>query len=108
MDVVEFLTARLDAEEAVAQDLLSQEYPLEYRHQGMHANIWSNSDYSEEGISFSPERVLADVAVKRRIIELMVYLRDKSDWFPVAYEALALLTQPYKAHPDFDPSWGQQ
>lgn len=109
MTIVEFLLARLDEWESDADST-------------------HGSCSSEIGLACDcglPNLIRADVAAKRRIIELHRPIEDKSwlsgepnNWLwctscgstddrPIAYpcDTLRLLAQPYADHPDFDPAW---
>lgn len=94
MTLAEFLLARIAEDEAQAQALLAAEYRPEYRHSGCAAQTWSNTDYSEEGISLSPERMLAECEARRRIVEEYVEAREGID------ETVTLYSGPDS------PAWG--
>jgi hypothetical protein len=94
---VEFLLARIAEDEARARcaavlDRFADRLDVE-----QDAGVWA------------PARVLADCAAKRRIVEL--YQRADADeraelLFVNAFEQVVrLMTVPYAAHPDFDPTW---
>lgn len=115
--IVAFLTARLDEDEAETRRLLDQP-PMEFRHKGIAVESWSNPDYSDEGISLSPERMLAEIASKRVILALHPNVNDgdcglcahgpvfggrnPSVW---PCETVLALAQPYSGHHDFDQRW---
>jgi hypothetical protein len=90
MDLVTFLRARLDEDEAlVAGGVFSSARPL-YR--------------SNEGEIVIPDgRLLREVEAKRRIIAE----HDASEFCErvALSEVLFLLTLPYDQHPDYRPEW---
>lgn len=99
MTIVEFLTARLDEDEADWQMVASRDV-VEMLH----------------GMPLAP-RMLAEVAAKRRIIDLRYSWALQIDKAPAkvrhVFEAqvsaadavLRSLAQPYADHPDYNPSW---
>lgn len=117
-DLASFLLLRIANDESAAQELLSAESPKKYRHTGWAAEAWSNPEYLEEGISLSPERLLADCNSKRRLIELhgkghecTTAESHGGGWFGAVdgcpdCPTLRLLALPYASHPDFDDTWG--
>lgn len=86
MTLAEFLTARLDEDEAAAREV-SRRWP------------------------WDPARVLADVAAKRAIVAKWHSLAEQADHPTIGAHCtgvgltLHLLAQPYSSHPDFDPAW---
>jgi hypothetical protein len=70
-------------------------------------------------VRWDPARVLAEVAAKRRIIELCEGLIEAGQIDPspaliddakgadVAEQVLEIMTQAYVEHPDYDPTWGE-
>jgi hypothetical protein len=114
--ITEFLTARLDEDEAVARAALHVPGSDEFN--------WSDVDYNSvvadaHGLRWKPERVLADVAAKRAIVEEHTCQcpdpgcgdcgacsgDHHADPTPAPCTTVRLLAQPYADHPDFDPAW---
>jgi hypothetical protein len=95
--ITEFLTARLDEDEAVARradDFEVEEF------------TWASVDYwcasnEEHGMRWSPRRVLADVAAKRAILGTLLD-EGGERMFDDIFRLLAL---PYAEHPDYDEGW---
>lgn len=53
-----------------------------------------------------PQSVLADVAAKRRIVDLCAHNLEFEDYgWSVAEPVLKLLAAPFAQHPDYDPAW---
>ena len=131
MTLTEFLTARLDEDEAEALYVTG-----DYAHHATEWKCWSTgvldtgapwpdgSHALGDGplvyhiIRWDPARVLAEVAAKRAILERVDDQEQPlSDghWESTGYdeywvadrepELLRLLAQPYASHPDFDPAW---
>lgn len=112
--LIEFLTARIDEDEAVARDTLEYALvPWDEARQILYRNGW-HSERAEAQINrWNPARVLAEVASKRRIMaeytEADAYYRVHVD-APAGElaglrTAIRLLAQPHSDHPDFDPDW---
>lgn len=114
VDLVEFLHARLDEDERLAQagrvegDLFIDFKPTNGDEEGpgeaallAHIGNWD------------PIRVLAEVKVKRRIISRCESLLDERtasselDWAAdfLAHDVLRDLAAPHASHPDYSPSW---
>jgi uncharacterized protein DUF6221 len=90
MDLVTFLRARLDEDEARTRD-----EPMDQWH-----TIECGYDICEYGYDCScavPARVLREVETKRRIVE-----RYADDSFPPEIFDIAAV---YADHPDYDPDW---
>lgn len=114
MTLTEFLTARLDEEEAVAEStgLHAQANGFDTGMPPMGSGgIRESPEYPT--VYVNPKRVLADIAAKRAIVEEYVeadaYYRVRAD-APAGEltglrTAVLLLAQPYADHPDFDPAW---
>jgi hypothetical protein len=92
MTITEFLTARLDEDEAAARENVEYE-----------DNVWETAGW------LPPSRVLAEVEAKRRIVEEAdryspeLEYGDNGEW---AFEVtLRLLALPYADHPDYDEAW---
>lgn len=129
MNLTEFLTARIDEDEEVAQaaadrgerwatmteetaDGENAYYTIETAHGAL--PIAELAEFSETGRQTSehvarhdPARVLAECEAKRRIVAGLVHGSDV--YVPtqvIATEAtLRLLALPYANHPDYDEAW---
>lgn len=112
-DLIEFLRARLDEDERLAQagrvegDLLIDFKPSngDEKHPGEAALLAHIGNWD-------PARVLAEVETKRRIIKLHASTETlakpkctQCDWQRWPCPTLRLLTLPYADHPDYDPAW---
>lgn len=104
MTLVEFLTARYNETETIAEDAIRNgEGTLDWADDGDPTDIHI--------ARHDPAAVLADVASKRAILERM--LLSMSDPNPdrlvqarvICMPVLELLARPYRDHPDFDPTW---
>jgi hypothetical protein len=99
MELVDFLRARLDEDEAAAN--------LAAR--GRHDQALDRDDWGR--LLIWPERVLADVEAKRRLIDESLVGRTKWDHtyehgIEVGLEwAVAIIATEYDTHPDYDESW---
>jgi hypothetical protein len=88
-DLIAFLRARLDEDEAAARDP-----------QYVWATAWEIA---------SPGRILAEVAVKRKLVDFLAttiggdYIDDGEP--EVASRVLEFLALPYADHPDYQESW---
>ena len=120
MTITEFLTARLDEDEATAR---ASEFPAEWvarpdmTNQPIMAGGYriATSAASVMGhiARHDPARVLADVAAKRAIVALHSASdgRDPScssiDYPELAEdcETLRAMLQPFADHPDYDKAW---
>lgn len=102
MNITEFLTARLDEREAIAQRAMTD---------------WNDQDWVElDGDPLDhigandPHAVLADIAAKRAILQAWA-ARGEDDHPAISahrtglWLAIQHLAQPYAEHPDFDESW---
>lgn len=104
MTITEFLTARLDEDEALARE-------AEPKYDLIRVESYSqaNEDHARR---HDPARVLAEVEAKRRIVayreqdarsDLPPVIRDpRLSAFDAALRALAL---PYASHDDYDEAW---
>ena len=127
MGLTDFVSARLDEDEAVARAALTDDawwvdgpaaksghwwiYPLGVK--------FVSRPAAEHIARNDPARVLAQVAAMRRIVDKAVVARghepraEEMGWehsitsaAAVAYEdALRLLASIWRDHPDFDPAW---
>lgn len=108
MTITEFLTARLDEDEAVAREAL-----LHYQHVlGIRHTFTANQGTS---VAMTPLVALAEVDAKRRIVE--EYTKEhwvmeqghRTEWTEGGQAAretvLRLLALPYADHPDYDERW---
>lgn len=104
MTIVEFLTARLDAEEKIARAAyVTTEDWVAYQDPYGTARV----------TGMSGSRVLREVAAKRAIVAAWITADEMAGPYPGTdaghemglHEALVLLAQPYAEHPDFDPAW---
>lgn len=124
MTITEFLTARVDEDEAVAREAGGspfKPFPRWVAGETNNAGIRREDGVPVAGHSwpremehiarFDPTRVLADVAAKRAIVASW---RDPfGNWTAAQADAaraqkertLVLLAQPYAEHPDYDPAW---
>lgn len=111
MTLTEFLNARLDETEAAAR--LVRDWPSV-------VDAVTNPRVTEHLVHHSPDRALAEVDAKRRIIALAyeatgldmdrdldraVDAREKSGIEFVGERLLRTIAQPYADHPDYDESW---
>ncbi|WP_460705610.1 DUF6221 family protein [Myceligenerans halotolerans] len=98
MTITEFLAARLDEEESVARDMA---------HQVMMGRPMLQIRGGGTGIRalVDTDRILADVAAKRTIVEMMD--DPRRDTYEI-HAVLVELARPYAEHPDFDPDWRAQ
>lgn len=127
--LVEFLRARLAEDERIAREAIEQrEQEIArgvYRpgHEpGPEPDVLAVWDdwTGGPGIRMGPERLLADVEAKRRLIDLAeeatsldmtvdgdrrVGIRDTDTEPYVGDLMLMVLALPYADHPDYDPSW---
>jgi hypothetical protein len=121
-DLVEFLRARLDEDEAVAraaiqgpwclgsegakrppEDILFGRSPLRADARVQVADLsaaWEKHANGAHIARWDPARVLAEVAAKRRVPELYEEL-----WDPSLYVVMQHLAQAYADHADYDPKW---
>lgn len=82
MTITEFLTARLDEDEAVAMGASSHPDPAAYARDN-YGHLW-----------IEPSRLLAEVEAKRRVLHRFGFYVER------------LLALPYADHPDFQKEWG--
>lgn len=117
VDLVEFLTARLDEDEAVARDFVPEEieFPSMERQRYIHAlKRWV--------VLYDPARVLADVKAKRAVLALHhPSLENRIGMEPYCVgcwegggqdgamlwpcDTIRIVAGVYADHPDFDPAW---
>lgn len=105
MDLVEFLRSRLDDEAAVAQK--SYDEAGDYRLDGSMATQLHFANWK-------PDRVLADVEAKRRIVGSTAHPPKAWSVFDDGFrrgqmaahdDVLRLLALPYATHPDYREEW---
>jgi hypothetical protein len=127
-DHVSFLRARLNEDEQVAQGAVHDPdcagAGIWTRYCGVvvgDIHIYDEGGHSPEQAEhiarWDPARVLAEVATKRRIIELCEGAIEAGELSPnttwnddakgavVAEQVLEIMTQSYLGHPDYDPAW---
>jgi hypothetical protein len=118
MDLIDFLAARLDEDEAAAGRLATM---LERQNMG---GVWSsNGPLVTINTAWLPDRVLSEVATKRAILDRHQQARGLGDrlfccWCSsdVDTEASLDVRWPcpdvrdiaaiWDGHPDYDPAWG--
>lgn len=139
VDLIEFLRARLNEDEAAAQAATSGNWRYNPRKQwhsppsvlgvipegeeyvatGRHSApscvaVTGPADHPQSMADaahiarWDPTRIAAEVEAKRRVIEVLELAGDSTfpaDAWVLAREALRELAQPYRDHPEFDPSW---
>lgn len=102
MTIAEFLTARLDEDEALWRQADAE---------GLLLEVPGAPVVRADGMT--PRRFLADITAKRAIVaecvEAEAYYRAHAD-APAGEltglrTAVRLLAQPYADHPEFDPAW---
>lgn len=95
MDLIDFLKARIDEDEAVARASLDS---IGGDHHGMECVV------SEEGMAHlmrhDPARVLADVAAKRAIVDDYAEVPSTARLRPLRW-----LAEVWRDHPDYDAEW---
>jgi hypothetical protein len=120
--LVEFLTARLDEDEAVAQRAgqwraMRYDFPPDRRTLDIGGELVLDvdvarmsqrlSDAAAHALRHDPARVLADVKAKRAIVDfaagLMANGEDSEPW--AGEEVLVRLASVYADHPDYDATW---
>ncbi|MEV4670986.1 DUF6221 family protein [Actinomadura sp. NPDC049382] len=120
MTLVEFLNARLDEDEQTAREAGNRRWLIEdntislwpeNEHDGF--MTWPTRSDARHAVHWQPERVLAEVEAKRRIVDEhgpneyglcdVCVLNDDARRAPCP--TLRLLALPYADHPDYDESW---
>jgi hypothetical protein len=108
--LVEFLTARLDEDEAVAREIpkpyVSGNWIVEDTfYEGMilvdRHGVAEENETTRHMTRWSPARVLADVKAKRAIVEDFVAMWFDADLHP----AVKRLAAVYSDHPDYRREW---
>lgn len=119
MDIIEFLTARIDEDENTARAAGSGEHWIMARRTDRGHLI--ASDFADEIavaspsarhhiVRWDPARVLAEVASKRLLLGEIerITMRSEQDDQELerpAGRTLRALASAYAEHPDFDPQW---
>lgn len=121
-DLVEFLRARLDEDQAGAQTAGSESWFRDTFLQGTVAVCDSTGDpivYDEGSMEeahvqhiarWNPARVLAEIDAKRRIIDHLVWAAEPGHtvYAGPAGVMLRWLAIPYRDHPDHRPEWAPE
>jgi hypothetical protein len=110
--ITEFISARLDEDEAVAREVQEKVAPnaegrVDYWEDasGSAASIIWDVDYLQGGYTVTAARVLAEVEAKRRMMELHDHCDDWAYGDPSTCPELRLLALPYADHPDYREEW---
>lgn len=116
MDLIEFLRARLDEDEAAAQDTLDhtwgQSDVAPFAVYGSHKRIAVCADYQQAHhvARHDPARILADVAAKRSVMD--AFLQRDAEGHEVSHMhatglllAIRRLAAVYADHPDYRQEW---
>lgn len=103
MTITEFLNARLDEDEAAARAARPW-WPSTYTLK------FAKEDRAVHIARHDPDRVLAEVEAKRRVIEMTPVVRGLQDPTAEAQHMLVLahLASVYAGHPAYDPDWAWQ
>lgn len=134
-DLIEFLEARWDEEEAVARAAIpeggSGSWPWTCQHEGMeqpppshdlcawlggcdeeidlHDDGGHSVEQAQHIAYWDPARVLAEIDAKRALLYFLDPREAPSgEGRFVAERVLVLLAQPHRSHPDFDPTWSMR
>lgn len=128
--IAEFLTARLDEDQATAEaaadrdsgewfmgrkwnvyraEDVSPEDDEETNELVVYGNVKSQSEHIAR---YDPARVLAEVAAKRALLKRLEEDADRctddAEWRGASFaldKVLEYLAAPYADHPDYDPTW---
>ena len=120
--IVDFLTARLDEDEQVAQQacdgtngrwrITEQAYDQGRRIEADDPGwftIYDEGGHDERQAAHiarhDPARVLAEVKAKRRMLELTVEMINDEEFRTAGTTLMCNLAAPYDQHPDYDPVW---
>lgn len=122
MELVDFLRARLDEDEALARE--APEGPWHIGNavdptQPCGVYTFPGARLVADGLNWlvaehiarqHPARVLAEVEAKREVVRLAERAHDYHETFVNGFAAalegaLRLFARAYRAHPDFDPAW---
>lgn len=106
--LADFLTQRLDEDEAVARavEWAEDDWPIV-----VNEWVWPHHFSAAAHIArHDPARVLADVAAKRKIVEMHHPIdpcdaHDGATQKTVNCDTLRALASMYADHPEFDPAW---
>lgn len=112
-----FLLARWAEEADEANEAIALRDAIKYTHppQVPDMDFTAFEDIGVPAVIVGPERVLADIEAKRRIVELRAswaYQIERTTGLTKATVAgfdaiLRALAQPFADHPDFEPVWKQ-
>lgn len=113
VDIAEFLAARLDEDERIAQACREPIWRLD---PGWDGGVYLLEDEAgawiapgqEDGPHIArhdPARALAEVAAKRAIIRNAEFNWSDDQGCDASWNALEAVAQVYADHPDFDPAW---
>ena len=119
MDIVEFLRARLDEDEAMARDAyydgqrwVPEEEAVVAADRDLDPLLFLDRKRdAQHAAHWSPERVLREVEAKRRIVDEIAQCHDydpKIEMWGMARlpaRTLLALASTYADHPDYDPEW---
>lgn len=118
-DLIAFLTARLDEDEAMALEIQQRDWRIGNAvdpTQPCHIHTFPRAELVADGLNWlvaehitrhHPARVLDDVDAKRKAIEACTYFLHDSEAGPdpCAATVLAALALPYADHPDYRDEW---
>ena len=109
-DLIAFLRTRLDEREARARQLAKDWDELEVPREGHDPGECDECDRARKKFyntldHDSPEFVLAEVDVKRRIIDMWDPNVLAGSYFDALAEVLCLLALPYAGHLDYREEW---
>ena len=112
MTITEFLLARIEEDEAVANEA-NERYDADM-------SLWVvDDDYRHDIVGATDKRVLAECAAKRRIVtgmealmghektylERMRHTEEQDTVYVIAASALQALASVYAEHPDYHEEW---
>lgn len=118
-ELIAFLNARLDEDEAAAKAAWRGDG---WRHENMPDEVWTgrsapghtpipiakawDQPTAEHIARHDPARVLADVAAKRAVIAACAHNLEYEDYgYTLAERVLRALALPYAEHEDYKPHW---
>jgi hypothetical protein len=113
MDIIEFLEARIDEDEAYAEQAKGDHYGWRdnWYLETMNNHSYDRSVTFAHAFRFSPHRVLAECAAKRAIIEAhrrQDQYDDPMAWIVDCEILLLNLAAVYRSHPDYDKEWDDE
>lgn len=113
-DLVVFLRAALDEDERIAREALASDQmhpfgdtslpPLRSDQVPDAMRDYLGGRWGDHAARWDMNRVLADIAAKRAIVERYAYLREYGDEGNMRW-VLCTLAQVYSHRPGFDPAW---